>query len=462
MNRLPYQAVIVDFDRTLLHTDKTISDYTIRVLQAWQETGARLFAATARPERAIGDYCRQIAFDAVCTLNGARTVTKDSVIENPIAEESAVAILEQLSGIPGIVLSVEAENGIYANVDIPPWAPKVTDRLLDLPRKEKIYKILASHPDIPADRLAGSLPEDEWEYPVLTESQILEAAKEAGEEQAGAVYSMTEDRKLETGYYMTRDLPEVRDQGPYGTCWAHAAVGAMEIDLIKDGRAGTDIDLSEYCKKSEILPRLQQLEALSHTHRNKAILDSTSAIYTTEKDEKLASLKNYDVFVPATEEEDGVDGLVPAPSASETNKFLRSDGTWVDVEGGTYVLPPATDTTLGGIIVGDGLEITEEGVLSGNEYHAGNAISMSGDDDIIDVNVGQGLSVDNDNNIVNDGVLDVSEKQSAPGVFTVSKRTEKSTKRQAAKIEAIITRLATVRIIRCVRKVARGKLMLIL
>ena len=49
---------------------------------------------------------------------------------------------------------------------------------------------------------------------------------------------------------------------------------------------------------------------------------------------------------------------------------------------------------------------------------------MSGDDDIIDVNIGQGLSVDNDNNIVNDGVLDVSEKQSAPGVFTVSKRND--------------------------------------
>lgn len=97
-----------------------------------------------------------------------------------------------------------------------------------------------------------------------------------------------------------------------------------------------NIDLSEYCKKSEILPRLQQLEALSHAHRNKAILDSTSAIYTTEKDEKLESLKNYDVFVPATEEEDGVDGLVPAPSASETNKFLRGDGTWVDVEGEKY------------------------------------------------------------------------------------------------------------------------------
>ena len=162
MKRLPCLAAIVDFDRTLLRTDKTISDYTVRILRTWQENGGRIFAATARPERAIGEYCRQVAFDAVCTLNGARTITKDSVIENPIAEASALSVLEQFSGIPDIVLSVEAENGIYANMDIPPWAPKVTDRLLDLPRAEKIYKILASHPEIPAGQLAGNLPDDTY------------------------------------------------------------------------------------------------------------------------------------------------------------------------------------------------------------------------------------------------------------------------------------------------------------
>ena len=78
-----FLAAVVDFDRTLLHTDKSVSAYTVRVLWDWQKSGARLFAATARPERAIGQYCRQIAFDAVCTLNGARTITKDSVFENP-------------------------------------------------------------------------------------------------------------------------------------------------------------------------------------------------------------------------------------------------------------------------------------------------------------------------------------------------------------------------------------------
>ena len=70
-----------------------------------------------------------------------------------------------------------------------------------------------------------------------------------------------------------------------------------------------DIDLSEYAKKSEVYPRLQQLEALSHVHRNKDILDETSAVYTVEKDEKLASLKNYDVFVPATVTTDGYNNI---------------------------------------------------------------------------------------------------------------------------------------------------------
>lgn len=95
-----------------------------------------------------------------------------------------------------------------------------------------------------------------------------------------------------------------------------------------------DIDLSDYAKKSEVYPRLQQLEALSHAHRNKDILDETSAVYTVEKDEKLASLKNYDVFVPATATTDGEEGLVPAPLAGEQSYYLRGDGTWAKVKSG--------------------------------------------------------------------------------------------------------------------------------
>ena len=172
MNRLPYRAVIVDFDRTLLHTDKTISGYTAGVLRKWQEAGARLFAATARPQRAITEYCALIAFDAVTTLNGARTITRNSVFENPIAKTEAAAILEQLCGVPGTVISVETGNGIYANTDIPLWAPVVVDDIQALSGKEKIYKVLASHPEIPVDRLSLSLPEDT--YCTVAEGKLLQ------------------------------------------------------------------------------------------------------------------------------------------------------------------------------------------------------------------------------------------------------------------------------------------------
>lgn len=40
-------------------------------------------------------------------------------------------------------------------------------------------------------------------------------------------------------------FPDVRNQNPYGTCWAFAALGLSEFDLIKRGLANKSIDLSE-------------------------------------------------------------------------------------------------------------------------------------------------------------------------------------------------------------------------
>ena len=172
MNRLPYRAVIVDFDRTLLHTDKSISEYTAGILRSWQEAGARLYAATARPERAILDYCRIISFDAVATLNGARTVTPERVFEIAIAGDEAAWILEQLNRVSGTVISVETENGIYANTDIPLWQPAVVDDILAIPREHQVYKVLASHPTIPVDEIPVSLPDNT--YCTVAERKLLQ------------------------------------------------------------------------------------------------------------------------------------------------------------------------------------------------------------------------------------------------------------------------------------------------
>ena len=40
-------------------------------------------------------------------------------------------------------------------------------------------------------------------------------------------------------------IPEIKQQGSYGSCWAHSVVACVEVSLIKHGYAEEDIDLSE-------------------------------------------------------------------------------------------------------------------------------------------------------------------------------------------------------------------------
>ena len=169
---LPYRAVIVDFDRTLLRTDKSISAFTAGTLLDLKRSGVRLFAATARPERAITEYCERIPFDAVTTLNGARTITQDAVFDHPIRRNSAESVLEQLYSADGTLISVETEDGLYASADIPVWNPRVMTDLRKLPGEKKIYKILASHPKIPAERICENLPGDT--YSSVAERKLLQ------------------------------------------------------------------------------------------------------------------------------------------------------------------------------------------------------------------------------------------------------------------------------------------------
>ena len=75
------KAIITDLDRTLLRTDKSVSEYTCAVLKKCRDRGILLMAATARPERAILTYQQQIGFDAVTTLNGARIILPGGVVE---------------------------------------------------------------------------------------------------------------------------------------------------------------------------------------------------------------------------------------------------------------------------------------------------------------------------------------------------------------------------------------------
>ncbi len=44
---------------------------------------------------------------------------------------------------------------------------------------------------------------------------------------------------------LNENYPQVRNQNPYGTCWAFASTGLAEFDLINDGYCQSDVDFSE-------------------------------------------------------------------------------------------------------------------------------------------------------------------------------------------------------------------------
>ncbi len=138
------KAIITDLDRTLLRTDKSLSEYTCAVLKRCREKGILLMAATARPERAIAEYQRLIGFDAVTTLNGARIVLPGRMVENGIASRSAEAILQKVITIPDVILSLETGEGLFANVPIPEWNAAVFAGFPAMPTESILYKILLS------------------------------------------------------------------------------------------------------------------------------------------------------------------------------------------------------------------------------------------------------------------------------------------------------------------------------
>lgn len=141
------KAIITDLDRTLLHTDKTISDYTLQVLRRCHEQGILLMAATARPERAILEYHQQVRFDAMTVMNGAGVVLPgQNATGYPIERETARVILERLCRLPDVILSLEMGNEVYASVEIPEWRAKVFTDFPNLPAEGTIYKILVSRP----------------------------------------------------------------------------------------------------------------------------------------------------------------------------------------------------------------------------------------------------------------------------------------------------------------------------
>lgn len=83
---------------------------------------------------------------------------------------------------------------------------------------------------------------------------------------------------------------------------------------------------------SKIIKMINDISKTNHTHDNKTILDNTSAAFTVDYEAKLKALSEVRDYYGATEEFNGIHGLVPAAKAGENEFFLRGDGTWAEIE----------------------------------------------------------------------------------------------------------------------------------
>ena len=141
-NAVNIKTIVMDLDRTLLHTDKTLSDYTLKVLKQCREHGIQIMVATARPHRNAIEYCKQIGCDAIVASNGARVICGDQQTDSGICLLSAVHLLQVLNRHPSLLVTLETGEIAYSNRPIADYETTIASDLAGIAKIEGALKIL--------------------------------------------------------------------------------------------------------------------------------------------------------------------------------------------------------------------------------------------------------------------------------------------------------------------------------
>lgn len=136
------KTIIVDLDRTLLRTDKTLTSYTVEVLKACKETGMQIMVATARPLRTAKQYCEMLDADTVVVSNGARVICGNQRTEYGICQQSTIHLLNTLNRHPSLLITLETGDVAYSNKPIADYETIISDDLVSIAEAEGVLKIL--------------------------------------------------------------------------------------------------------------------------------------------------------------------------------------------------------------------------------------------------------------------------------------------------------------------------------
>lgn len=136
------KTIVVDLDRTLLHTDKKISPETIAVLQECKKHAMQIMVATARPLRTAKLYCEMIGADAMVVSNGARIICGNRQTDHAIHPQTAAYLLNALKRHPHLCVTLETGDVAYSNKPIADYETVISDDLAHIAKSEGALKIL--------------------------------------------------------------------------------------------------------------------------------------------------------------------------------------------------------------------------------------------------------------------------------------------------------------------------------
>lgn len=248
------KGIVVDLDRTLLRSDKTLSLYTLGVLGRCKEMGMKLIVATARPFRTAEEYCRMIRADAIVVSNGARVICGDHRTEFGIDLQSAVALLKALGQEPSLTVTLETGDEAYSNKPVQEYETVLSDDLAGVAEAEGALKILVTYDDGKAlEMVKENLTEDL--YYTVASGHLIQIMSKAATKWNGikAVLELCGCALEETAYFGDDN----DDIEPIKRCGLGVAV-ANAIDEVKavadDTAESNDADgVAKYIERRVLL-----------------------------------------------------------------------------------------------------------------------------------------------------------------------------------------------------------------
>jgi Cof subfamily protein (haloacid dehalogenase superfamily) len=177
-----YRLAAIDLDGTLLRSDGTISDRTLRALALAEARGVQVLAVTARPPRRLRKIALQTGWSGlgICS-NGALVydlATGSAVSQQLLSAAVACALVTRLrEAAPGVAFAVEAGLEFGCEPGYAILSEHAEDRYGRLPRQAAellcsagVTKLIVQHTTLAFERLLAHTREHAGELASVTHS----------------------------------------------------------------------------------------------------------------------------------------------------------------------------------------------------------------------------------------------------------------------------------------------------